>query len=267
MRGFTIDGTDPDLNEAAVKTAPVDHEKVLPMPDLTGIGIQSVVRKNGDPMTDMAVLADASMIPLDEVHRLLPCFTPGTTIATPRGAVLVETLEVGDRVITRDNGFQTIEWVGKKRLDHLQLRTLNALRPIQIDAGALGENVPDRDMLVSPAHRILIVSKIAELYFGQSEVLIAAKDMCDIPGVHVAETPYVTYVHFLCGRHELVLSDGAWSESFQPNDYSIKGLDEDQRDELFGFFPELETKEGIKGYRAARPSLSKKEAALFFKKK
>ena len=267
MQGSTYDDAVPDLNVSNDKAERVESDEVLAMLDLTSIGIHSVVRKNDDPATDMVVLVDKSTIALEDVNRLVPCFTPGTMIATPRGAVPVETLEVGDRVVTRDNGFQTIEWVGKKRLDHLLLKTLKALRPIRITAGALAENVPDRDMQVSPAHRMLIVSNVAQLYFGQSEVLVAAKDMCDIPGVDVAETPYVTYVHFLCENHELVLADGAWSESFQPNDFSLKGMDEDQREELFALFPELATPKGIKDYRAARPSLSRQEAALIFKKK
>ncbi len=234
---------------------------------LSSIGIQSIVRKPDDPDNAFAVLADKSTLPMSQIERLIPCFTPGTYIATPRGAVLVEDLKVGDRVVTRDNGLQSIKWVGKKRLDHVQLKTLVALRPILIEAGSLGENIPDRDMLVSPGHRMLIVSKIAQLYFGQSEVLVAAKDMCDIDGVGVAVVPYITYVHFLCDNHELVLADGAWSESFQPGDYSLKGMDEDQREELFELFPDIATKEGVKGYRAARASLTKREASLIFKKK
>ena len=222
--------------------------------DLSSIGIQSVEHTPDDPDNAFVVLADDTSLLMSQVERLIPCFTPGTSIATPRGAVLVEDLKVGDRVVTRDNGLQSIKWVGKKRLDHIQLKALTALRPIQINAGTLGENIPDRDMRVSPAHRFLIVSKVAQLYFGQSEVLVAAKDMGDIAGVDVAEVPYITYVHFMCENHELVLADGAWSESFQPGDYSLKGMDEDQREELFELFPDLATKEGVKGYRAARAS-------------
>jgi hypothetical protein len=234
--------------------------------DLGGIGIKSIVQKPGDSDADHAILVDGSTIPMSEVHRLIPCFTLGTYIATPRGGVLVEDLKVGDRVVTRDNGLQRIKWVGKKRLDHMQLKTLPTLRPVQISAGTLGDNVPDRDMRVSPAHRMLLASKVAQLYFGQSEVLVPAKHMIDIDGVDIAEVPYITYVHFLCDNHELVLADGAWSESFQPGDYSLKGMDEDQRQELFELFPDLATKEGVKAYRAARSSLSKREASLIFKK-
>jgi hypothetical protein len=211
--------------------------------------------------------ADDTALRFARLDRLIPCFTPGTIIASPRGGVAVEALKTGDRVITRDNGIQTLSWVGRKRLDHIQLKALPALRPIKIMAGALGQNTPDRDMLVSPGHRMLIVSELARARFGQAEILITAKDLVGVPGVEVSDSPYVTYVHFMCDHHELVLCDGAWSESFQPADFSIKGLDADQRAELFELFPDLETKQGIKAYAAARATISKKQAKLFFKAK
>lgn len=234
--------------------------------DLTGMGITRIQRDPSDSRLGTVQLYDGSELRLGEVERLIPCFTPGTGIATPRGEVPVEQLAVGHRVITRDNGIRTINWVGKKRLDHMQLKALPALRPILIRAGALGPDLPDRDMMVSPSHRMLLVSDMARRHFGQAEVLVAAKDLCGIDGIDVAEVAYVTYIHFLCETHELVLADGAWSESFQPGDYSTKGLDQDQREELFALFPEFATKEGIKSYRAARPTLKRDEVGKILTK-
>ena len=207
---------------------------------------------------------DGTTLPLSQIERVIPCFTPGTRIATPKGEVAVERLKNGDRVLTRDNGIQTIRWVGQKKLDHLQLKMLKELRPVRIKAGALGANKPERDMMVSPMHRMLVVSEVARTHFAQSEVLVAAKDLLAIEGVEIAEVPYVTYVHFMCDQHEIVLSDGAWSESFQPGDLSLKGLDEDQRSELFGLFPELSGQEVTKTYRAARKSLKPAEVSVLF---
>lgn len=210
-------------------------------------------------VTDMSPVLDA---PLD---RVVPCFTPGTKIATPRGEVLVERLQVGDRILTRDNGIQTITWVGQKRLDMSELQSAPQLRPIQIAAGALGDDMPERDMLVSPTHRMLITSDQAADHFGQSEILVSANHMLMIDGVTVSDQPFVTYIHIMCKNHEIILADGAWSESFQPNDYTLKGFDEEQRDELFALFPELATQDGRADYRAARRTLKGREAAFLFK--
>lgn len=200
-----------------------------------------------------------------EITRVVPCFTPGTMIATPRGEVAVETLKAGDRILTRDNGIQTINWVGQKRLEFMELKKAPQLRPILIAAGALGDGMPERDMMVSPTHRMLITSHKAELYFGQSEILVPAKYMLAIEGVSVSDQPYVTYIHMMCDNHEIVLADGAWSESFQPGDHTLKGFDADQREEIFTLFPELATDAGLAAYRAARRTLGKREAALLFK--
>jgi len=217
-----------------------------------------------DRGTGSFTFADHTTYPMARIDGVIPCFTPGTMIATPRGEVPVERLQTGDRVLTRDNGIQTIRWAGQKKLDHLQLKMLRELRPVLIKAGALGDGRPERDMKVSPMHRMLVVANVAQMYFGQAEVLVAAKDLLALDGVEIGDTPYVTYVHFMCDRHEMVLADGTWSESFQPGDLSLKGLDEAQRAELLELFPDLADIDGVMRYRAARRTLRPGEAAVLF---
>ncbi len=72
-----------------------------------------------------------------------------------------------------------------------------------------------------------------------------------------------TYVHIMCERHEVVLSNGAWTESFQPGDYSLQGIGEAQRSEILELFPELATEGTVgSGFEAARRVLKKHEARL-----
>ena len=92
-------------------------------------------------------------------------------------------------------------------------------------------------------------------------MLVTAKHLMHIDGVERLNTP-TTYVHFMFERHEVVLSDGIWSESFQPGDYSLGGLEDAQRSEIFRLFPELMKQDGIEAYHAARRVLKKHEAAL-----
>ena len=61
-------------------------------------------------------------------------------------------------------------------------------------------------------------------------------------------------------------SNGAWTESFQPGDYSLKGIGNSQRNEIMELFPELATKSGLQGYQSARKSLKGFEAKLLFRK-
>ena len=63
-------------------------------------------------------------------------------------------------------------------------------------------------------------------------------------------------------QHEVVLSNGAWTESFQPGEQVLEGMGIEQRDEIFDLFPELREAQGIEAYQAARRSLKKHEARL-----
>ncbi len=208
--------------------------------------------------------ADATGIGSGEIAKIIPCFTPGTLIATPRGEVPVEQLRVGDMVITRDNGIQSIRWVGHRPMSAHALLANPHLKPVILRKGALGHDLPERDMMVSPQHRLLVANERTALYFEEHEVLVAAKHLLDNRGVTEIESSGTTYVHFMCERHEVVLSNGAWSETFQPGDYTLKGMGNAQRIELFELFPELRDTGGRAAYSAARKTLKRHEAQLIF---
>ncbi|WP_323768612.1 Hint domain-containing protein [Marinovum sp.] len=214
-------------------------------------------------------LDDGSTMQFREVENIeyIPCFTPGSLIMTSSGEVPVETLCVGDRVLTRDNGHQVIRWVGVRQVAPERLALTPALRPIRIAAGALGAECPERDMQVSPQHRVLIGSTATQVWFGEDEVLVAATHLTCLDGVEVAgpETP-VTYIHILFDQHEVILSDGLWSESFQPGDLTLAALDRAQRDELLALFPELSGRSDLHQlYPAARATLKAHQARVLFR--
>ncbi|MBM3604519.1 MAG: Hint domain-containing protein [Alphaproteobacteria bacterium] len=156
--------------------------------------------------------------PVEAAH----CFTPGTLIDTPRGPRPVETLAAGDAVLTIDHGFQPIQWIARRQVTDLGGRNAH-LRPIRIAAGALGPGVPQVDLTVSPQHRILIRSRVAQALFGTSEILSAAKHLVAMPGIEVVEeAAEVTYIHMLLRRHELVHSNGAVTETMYPGPEALK---------------------------------------------
>ncbi|MGL4239333.1 Hint domain-containing protein [Tabrizicola sp.] len=189
------------------------------------------------------------------------CFTPGTLIETVRGPVPVEELRQGDRVLTRDNGWQEIAWIGRRDLTARQLRKDESLRPIVIRAGSLGDNLPESDLLVSPAHRMLVGSRRAQLYFEEPEVLVAAKHLAGVPGIAQSAARPVSYIHFMCSRHEVVRANGAWAESFLPGDHALTQVGEEQRAELFRLFPELALHRHT-AFPAARRILKRHEALV-----
>ncbi|MDQ7070772.1 MAG: Hint domain-containing protein [Rhodobacterales bacterium] len=209
--------------------------------------------------------ASTGTLTFTEIENVIPCFTPGTVIATPKGERLVEELAEGDRIITRDNGIQEIRWIGAKPLTGTQLVQNPHLKPILVQAGSLGNGLPERDMLVSPNHRLLISNDKTALYFEEREVLAAAKHLTGMAGVDAVDAMGTTYIHFMFDQHEVVLSNGTWTESFQPGDQTLNGIGAAQRSEIFELFPELETMDGIDAYQSARRSLKKHEAKLLVK--
>lgn len=210
-----------------------------------GGSYQNVMNPSGNGFNGQIRVFDASgnvvaNVNYSDIEAFVPCFTPGTRIATQKGEVAVETLAVGDRIITRDSGIQTLRWVGQRRIGFEGFDVAPHLRPVLIKAGALGRGLPERDMLVSPQHRFLVVEDKAQLFWDEREVLVAAKHLTVLPGVWVA-TPAapLTYIHLLFDNHEVILSDGTWSESFQPGARTLAGLEARQRAELLELFPAL----------------------------
>ena len=209
--------------------------------------------------TGYVTFPDGSRMDFENFEEII-CFTPGTLIDTARGRIAVEDLVAGDAVLTRDHGYQPLAWTGRRDLSAADLATCPAAAPIRIAAGALGKNLPERDLIVSPRHRMLITGARADLMFGEREVLVAAADLLALPGVERVMDGGVSYVHVMCDAHQIIRAEGSWTESFQPAAAVLNALDAATRAELLGLFPALATEAGLKAFAAARPVLNGTEA-------
>jgi hypothetical protein len=190
------------------------------------------------------------------------CFTPDTELATPKGPRRVAELEPGDLVTTRDAGAQPLIWRGQRRLSGARLHAMPDLRPIRIRAGALGQSNADRDLLVSPRHRILARGSAARDLFGTDEVLVAAEDMLDGQRIQRDHRlPRVTYLHLMLPDHHVVFANGVPAETFHPAHMDLSRIDEDQRAALETERPGVLDDPHSFG-PAARRTLSRAEAAL-----
>ncbi|MCB1391478.1 MAG: Hint domain-containing protein [Rhodobacteraceae bacterium] len=159
-------------------------------------------------------IAGVNLAPARQRRGGVICFLPGTMIATPCGRRAVETLEQGDLVETRDNGPQPVVWRGETRLSGAELYLYPHLRPLRIAAGALGDGRPQEDLLVSPAHRLLLPAPAS---MGGGEVLVAAAHLEDGRGVRRDfALGAVRYVHLMLERHEILTANGLPCESFHP---------------------------------------------------
>ncbi len=141
-------------------------------------------------------------------YSLAPtCFFAGTRIATANGEVRVEDITPGTLLMTYAGEILPVRWLGRSEVS---MRFADPLRvlPIRIRAGALGENMPRRDLLVSPCHAMFVEGVLIQAGALVNGVTIIQER--DVP-----ET--FTYYHVELATHELLVAEGAPSESFVDN--------------------------------------------------
>ncbi|MBM7066075.1 Hint domain-containing protein [Actibacterium sp. 188UL27-1] len=190
------------------------------------------------------------------------CFVEGTPIGTPRGPVPVERLRAGDKVLTRDNGAQSICWRGARHFSGADLYDAPHQRPIRLRAGSIGVDRPDGDLLVSPDHRVMIEGPGARALFDTPEVLVRAEDLLTQPGVATElRLHHVTYVHLAMEQHEILWAAGVPCESFDPQVADFSALEAEDRAALEKVFPDWSLPEG-RQRPTARRVLTLSEAVI-----
>lgn len=149
------------------------------------------------------------------VGEFITCYLPGSLVTTATGVCAVENLRKGDLIWTSDAGYQPVKSLTRRKIQNPIGKDL----PVQIRAGALGENTPNRDLAVSRQHRILIRSEIARRMFGAAEVFVSAKDLLPIEGIDtLSDLVEVSYIHVLLEHHHIIEVNGCLSESLLKGD-------------------------------------------------
>jgi hypothetical protein len=135
------------------------------------------------------------------------CFMAGTLVRTPGGEVAVESLKRGDLVLTQDGRSVPVDWLG---IQTVSLRFADKLRvlPIRIQAGALADNVPSRDLLVSSDHAILVEGVLI-----QAGALVNGTSIMRETNVPMT----FTYYHVEVDDHSLILAENTPAETFVDN--------------------------------------------------
>ena len=137
-----------------------------------------------------------------------PCYCRGTLILTDRGEVAAETLAIGDHVVTASGAVRPIKWIGRRSYGGRFTRGNRAVLPVVIRAGALADGVPRRDLFVSPMHAMFL-----------DGLLIPARALINgTTVVQVAAVDQVEYIHIELETHDVILAEGAASETFVDDD-------------------------------------------------
>jgi Hint domain len=181
----------------------------------------------GTPVTTSFVYSGA---PFSDggFDTVLSCFMSGTSIRTQSGEVAVETLKRGD-MVTASNGIaRPVSWIGRRAVSTRFGDPLRVL-PIRIKAGAFSENVPSRDLLLSPDHAILVDGVLI-----QTGALVNGTSI--VRETNVPET--FIYYHVELEDHSLILAENTPAETFVDN---VGRLGFDNRDEYEALYPDGKT--------------------------
>ncbi len=132
------------------------------------------------------------------------CLLRGTLVATPDGEVAVETLSIGDRVTTLEGAAKRIKWIGRRAYGAAFVRGNMKIVPVVISADALGPNVPNRDLHVSPDHAIHVDGGLVPAALLVNGLNIRQQ----------VETDLVEYFHVEFENPEVILTNGTPTESY-----------------------------------------------------
>ncbi|WP_293576114.1 Hint domain-containing protein [Phaeobacter sp.] len=187
----------------------------------------------------------------------------GTSVATPDGTRLVEELQPGDWVTTRDSSAQQVTWVAHQRVSGARLFAEPGLRPILVPSGALGSGQPDGQLLLSPDQRILVKGEQVACLFNAPEVFVKAVDLLGVADIRVdLSVCDVTYVQLLLPQHEVIWANSVPTESFLPETDALACLPAQDQESLDRVCPGVLADPQRYG-TSVRRRLARAEAELF----
>lgn len=227
-----------------------------PAQGATSVNIPSAPQNSTIQFAKFGERVDGPITPISAVI----CFADGTLIETENGPLPVEEITIGTKVRNDRWDLVEVKWLGKRHVPQAELAENEKLRPVRIAAGALGNELPARDLLVSRQHRIFVASEIAAQTVSSAEVLIPAIKLTQLPGITVAhDTSSVTYFHLMLDDHELIWAEGALAESFLPGPEALNALTAQAKAELLLMFPEISTAAAPKPARPVPEAKLQKE--------
>ncbi len=159
------------------------------------------------------------------------CYAPGTLIKTPYGDRKIETLRVGDEVVSEAGVTHTIRWVWK---GHEPLGLVpKQNKPILIKKHALGRSCPSEDLIVSGQHRVVAGGANQLLDAFEMPCLVPAKALTQMPKIrYMTGKRDITWHHILCDTHQLIAANGVVSETLLLGPEIANSLSPQQRREI-----------------------------------
>jgi len=141
-----------------------------------------------------------------QIEDLFVCFMPGTAIATPAGSADIETLCVGDDILTDDGRSVPVKWIGRQTIS-LQFSSADRRRPVRITAGALGNGLPVRDLCLTADHALRVDGLLINAGALVNGTTITHEPLADFNGSY-------TVYHIETEDHDMILAEGTPAETY-----------------------------------------------------
>ncbi len=197
-------------------------------------------------------LTEQGDAPGNMANEEIICFAQGSLISTPSGPRAVESLKVGDTVMTHDGKTVTIRWVSSSRHSQQALATNPKLRPFRIAAHSFAPDMPSSDLLLSRQHRVMIRSVVASRMSGAQEVLVPVHTLDTHDGISCGTGEEgIIYFHLLTDRHAVLVANGLPCESLFVGTHLRRALGAARFNEIMAL-----VSEGRVSVAPARPLLS-----------
>ncbi|WP_306046501.1 Hint domain-containing protein [Nioella sp. MMSF_3534] len=160
------------------------------------------------------------------------CFLAGSLISTIDGEKPVESLSIGDLIVSQNGSCTPVKWIGRQTVS-TRFGPAERLMPVRFAAGSLGEGLPHTDLTVTADHGMLVGGVICH-----AGALVNGTTITRVPLAEMGES-YTVY-HIETEEHEIILANGAPAETFIDN-VSRRVFDNYAEFEaLYGDVPEME---------------------------
>ncbi len=135
----------------------------------------------------------------EDDERAAAGFARGTRVRTAAGDVAVETLKVGDFVVTTSGAKRPIVRIERHKVD-LAAGSDSAARPVRVSREAFGTGMPDTDLVVAPGQAVMLTCV--------DEVLIPIAAFDNGASVAAVDATEIEYFGLELDAHDIVFANG-----------------------------------------------------------
>ena len=144
-------------------------------------------------------------IPLDAIDTVI-CLAKSTLISTPKGHRKIETLSIGDEVMTENGSIVSVKWIGRQTIPTVFCLAAR-VRLVRVRAGALGDGLPERDLVLTADHALMVEGLLVN-----AGALVNGSSIENVPVSELGDS--CTVYHIETENHDIILAEGAPVETY-----------------------------------------------------